>query len=947
MRSKEFDQVPERLWASISGRVHLVCDNIEYHRTLVESNPPATSTAIAQAKRDRRSALEKYDRDQKQLENRDFQSLRQDWQVNLYQARSTEVTSRIQRGKWLQTKEELKNWLKKTNKKSRCIWIRGIPGAGLSPVTHTVCINLLMTLPGKTFLTKDLVQQLQLGGRHVLSVFLTYQCGATRVSILQSLLFKAAEYELPWRYRIHELDVSRHYTDPERLKTLLCDIFKTSSEKFVTIDGLDEIDKDVRKAVLGDLFEALGCCPRLRLLISSRDEYEIEKELYSRSVSLCVHRENKSDIADYVSSRGDDFIHGIDPELDGCVFSEIKQLIQSIAEKANGMFLYARLVIDVVSESGSIEDIRAQMLDLPHGLNEAYERILERIKASSSCDTAVHILQWMACARYDMIDKEIQQALAVKPGTTDFSGSRRKNLLNIRSICGPIIEIERGTVRFVHFSAKEYISHHQFGRYIDLAQAHSEAALVCLTYLSFSSLDVLSLERHLWKFYEAKKDVLAGNFILVQYAATSWLYHVKESIKRLEGERRETIFKALSRFLHLRIQKSRLGTQYLGSFDPTTVRELLKKSEDFAKKLEDALLNQDGDEWVTEDPTTISIALTNARAALEKSKNHPPRTTPSLAITQSILKMKPADLRVLLRHAVKSNQLGYVQTIFQTRVISGPESDPPSMERHKITVGQDGFDKLIKDAAAFASAAMIEYLLAEYEDPGRAHRPINLNPPFRAAIKRRNFLAISVLLSKDLRNGPDAKGSINTQKVLECCFEMWDADILQILVDKLNIRLPVTRPKGLWRWFSTEAEASNRGAEDPELLSRVKKMKNYLDEWPEVYTEGVTAALQARSPDCLTFFLENGGDPNAVEWIVLWKTVTRSAHVDMEMIMILLRHGSNIGSRLQQEDPTQSVGALKKIEAYFGMRWPELVERTQRGEQVQGMPKARRAKMAE
>ena len=56
-------------------------------------------------------------------------------------------------------------------------------------------------------------------------------------------------------------------------------------------------------------------------------------------------------------------------------------------------------------------------------------------------------------------EEEILQLLAVDPREKYFAKGKRFNA-DIRRACGPIIDIVHGTVRFVHFSAKQYDSGH-------------------------------------------------------------------------------------------------------------------------------------------------------------------------------------------------------------------------------------------------------------------------------------------------------------------------------------------------------------------------------------------------------------------------------------------------------------------------------------------------------
>ena len=85
-----------------------------------------------------------------------------------------------------------------------------------------------------------------------------------------------------------------------------------------------------------------------------------------------------------------------------------------------------------------------------------YGRILQRIGKSHSAEQldARKILSWIACAKVPLQRREISEALMVREGDTDIV-YERKTLQDFRRLCGPIIELDGDTVRFVHFTAKE------------------------------------------------------------------------------------------------------------------------------------------------------------------------------------------------------------------------------------------------------------------------------------------------------------------------------------------------------------------------------------------------------------------------------------------------------------------------------------------------------------
>jgi len=89
-----------------------------------------------------------------------------------------------------------------------------------------------------------------------------------------------------------------------------------------------------------------------------------------------------------------------------------------------------------------------------------YERILDRIKSKDHEEQlqAIRLLEWMTCSARILTLRELEDALAIRPGDLTVDKDKRPYRAQLRTICGPIVEVVgEDSVIFVHFSAKEYV----------------------------------------------------------------------------------------------------------------------------------------------------------------------------------------------------------------------------------------------------------------------------------------------------------------------------------------------------------------------------------------------------------------------------------------------------------------------------------------------------------
>ena len=185
----------------------------------------------------------------------------------------------------------------------------------------------------------------------------------------------------------YENDPRKLTSSPAFVEDLLENILKVSPTTYFIVDGVDEVAETERSFLFNSL-NNLQKSQNLKLLISSRAEYDIRLYLGSQYERLQVHESNSQDIAEYVDHRTNDWLSGFDQDLE--FISDIRHLMKKIGPRSKGrlhivrvlwyllltyypegMFLYARLVCDSLERLSDLDDIKEEVTHLPEGLNEA------------------------------------------------------------------------------------------------------------------------------------------------------------------------------------------------------------------------------------------------------------------------------------------------------------------------------------------------------------------------------------------------------------------------------------------------------------------------------------------------------------------------------------------------------------------------------------------------
>jgi hypothetical protein len=140
-----------------------------------------------------------------------------------------------------------------------------------------------------------------------------------------------------------------------------------------------------------------------------------------------------------------------------------------------------------------MKDIRHALNNLPQGLQDTYENILEKV-TPSCVDIARQPLQWLVCDVTTLTLAELHECLAIEQDIDHIDEEAQlSSPMDIYDLGGSLITVTvDGGVILAHLSVKDYllsdaIKHGNASAFaLSLPEVNAENAFKCLTYLSFA-----------------------------------------------------------------------------------------------------------------------------------------------------------------------------------------------------------------------------------------------------------------------------------------------------------------------------------------------------------------------------------------------------------------------------------------------------------------------------
>jgi hypothetical protein len=366
---------------------------------------------------------------------------------------------------WILENEHYKHWINpEGTEPSRFLWVSGNPGCGKTVLARFLLDHIEQSLPDKN---------LEHSKKYLVLYFFfddKYDKQKSAVSLLKALLHQAIQQvpDLIEHATAHWISEEESMAESlGTLWTILCDItsdFSRLNGVYLVVDALDECDEITRNSLLNQFQQHFDSRPSSRprssfpkVLVTSRPNASIER-LLRPGFSVRPKTEDyegniNGDITSFIS-------YEINELRDNCAEPLLKKMHDSLTNHADGMFLWASLMIEDLQNT-PVRAIRNKLEIIPSGLDHLYQRLLDQLAGDRPgiATMATRILMWVANSPRPMTSDELAWACACTSNSSHKSVasidasiicSFRMDIKN----CGPIPKVDsQHKVKLVHQSA--------------------------------------------------------------------------------------------------------------------------------------------------------------------------------------------------------------------------------------------------------------------------------------------------------------------------------------------------------------------------------------------------------------------------------------------------------------------------------------------------------------
>ena len=427
-------------------------------------------------------------------------------------------------GLWLFQHRLFQDWVRGDH---RFLWCHGIPGSGKTTLASLVIdafdaasgtAHPGAAEPAPTWLNLRNDDTSVRAG--VVGIYCTYRSAATIVSMLGSVVAQLAESIIDLPKSVCE---ASEKPDLAGLKAAFADTLSHFDGIFVIVDALDECAN--RTELLKELKSLCDCGTpsQIKIMVTSRTGIVgIERELEANNTQIEV-RSDEGDVRAFLHQSLTSHAHLSAWIKESPQFEN--DITETIVNRMSGMFLLARLYMDILAQIPSKRGVRKALSSLPEGIEDTYREAWGRVLAQNSHQAAIgrRVLLWVTHSGRPIRVSEVIFALAIEDGDEVMDEEGFLDATTLTSFCAGLVVIdERGEyLSLVHPTTQEFFDVRGAELLLD---GHAEIASTCITYLQmrpFSTEGALSSP-------EAFKQRISA-CCLLGYAAVFWGHHVREA----------------------------------------------------------------------------------------------------------------------------------------------------------------------------------------------------------------------------------------------------------------------------------------------------------------------------------------------------------------------------------------------------------------------------------
>lgn len=263
----------------------------------------------------------------------------------------------------------------------------------------------------------------------------------------------------------------------------LCRIFKTIitdpriKDFSCIIDALDECQHEDSLDLLLRLI--VDTSKHVKWLLSSRNEEAIERGLESIEAHQRLVLELKGN-SERISQAIEIYINRCVQDIKAIRnYANIRmKTINLLKEKANGTFLWVTLVVQQLRNTKR-QHIEKVLQRMPKGLEELYDKIMERIKETWEDDekACLALLATVTAAERPLRLEELH--ILINSQISDFGVTYDlEDMIDLVKSCGSFVSIRDDTIYFIHQSVKDYMVQNAAAIILPLGIEHQHYKMV-------------------------------------------------------------------------------------------------------------------------------------------------------------------------------------------------------------------------------------------------------------------------------------------------------------------------------------------------------------------------------------------------------------------------------------------------------------------------------------